>query len=215
MKLETSDNIDLGARYDGDFWYVAPTLFYSMFHNKQVVVYDPVVALNYYQSNASAVSKGAELETGVTPAPGLNIFGSFSYNDFTFTNDIRSASNALIMCKGKQIADVPEYMVKMGASYTFKDFNVTPIIRHLSQRFGDILDTERVRAYNVVDLNLGYVMKKAWGFDQVSFGLTFSNLFNEKYIGIITNSQDVTQSLAATYYPGAPFMVIGSVGLKF
>jgi iron complex outermembrane receptor protein len=216
MKLETSDNFDLGFRYDQGSWYVAPTLFYSRFHNKQVPgVYDPLVKLSYYQNNAKAESKGVEIEAGVTPVSGLTIFGSASYNDFTFTDNIRTAASAIVSCKGKQVADSPQYMVKLGVSYTVEGFTVTPVFRYIGKRYGDAENKERIDAYDLVDLDLGYVFKKTWGFEEISLGLNVSNIFNEKYIGIIRNYQDMSQALSTTYYPGAPRTIIGSVGFKF
>jgi iron complex outermembrane recepter protein len=216
LKLETSDNIDLGVRYDQGSWYVAPTLFYGRFKHKQVPgVYDPVVGVSYYQNNAKAESKGIELEAGATPVSGLTIFGAVSYNDFRFTENIRTASNAIIDCKGKHIADSPEYMAKVGVSYTINEFTATPTFRYIGKRYGDSENKQRISAYRLVDLDLNYVLKKLWGFQEVSFGLNFSNLLNEKYISTIKNYQDTSTAMDTVYYPGSPFTVVGSIGFKF
>jgi iron complex outermembrane recepter protein len=215
MKLEVSDNVDLGFRYDRGSWYIAPTLFYGRFNNKQVPIYDSMVGVTYYQSGAQAESKGAEVEVGATVVSGLTLFGSLTYNSFVFTDNVRTASNTIISCKGKQVTDAPEYMAKIGASYTTKGFTITPIVRYIGERYGDVENKERIGAYTLVDLNLGYVLKQIWGFREVSFGLNFLNLFDERYISIIKVDQDATQSLSTTYYPGAPFTVIGSIGVKY
>ncbi len=215
MKLEISDNVDLGVRYDGGFWYVAPTGFYGRYYDKQVMVYDSKVNLSYYQSNATAEAMGAELEVGVTPLNGLTIFGSASYNHFTYCDNIKTASSTTVMSRGKQVADSPEFMGKLGVSYTWRGFNINPVVRYIGERYGDIENKERIAPYTVVDLNLGYVLKKVWGFNEISTSLSIQNLFNEKYVGIIKNDQDASQALATTYYPGAPLTVVGSLGLKF
>ncbi len=215
MKLEISDNFDLGFRYNQGSWYVAPTLFYSRFKNKQVPIYDSRVGTSYYQSRAEAESKGIELEAGFTPISGLTIFGSASYNKSIFTDNIRSAANTIIQCKNNQLNDSPEYLFKLGVTYTYHGFSVTPILRYVSQRYGDVQNEEKVDAYTLVDLNLSYTLKKIWSLEEVMFGLSFSNLFNEKYISIIKNDQDATQTLSTTYYPGAPFTAIASVRIKY
>jgi len=215
MKLEISDNFDLGFRYDRGTWYVAPTIFYSRFKNKQVPVYDSQIGVSYYQSRAEAESKGIEVEAGFTPLSGLTLFGSASYNSATFTDDIRTAANTIIQCKGNHLTDSPEYLFKFGATYTNQGFSVTPIIRYVSQRYGDIENTEKIDAYTLVDLNLSYTIKKIWTLEEISFGLSFTNLFNQKYVSIIKNYQDASQALSTSYYPGAPFTAIASIGIKY
>jgi iron complex outermembrane receptor protein len=85
----------------------------------------------------------------------------------------------------------------------------------VSQRYGDIENKEKIDAYTLVDLNLSYAIKNIWTLEEVSFGLSFTNLFNQKYISIIKNDQDATQALSTSYYPGAPFTAIASIGIKY
>lgn len=61
----------------------------------------------------------------------------------------------------------------------------------------------------------GYRKKKVWGFDELSVSLNLMNLFDKKYISTIKNNQDVSEALSTSYYPGAPFTVVGTVGVKF
>ncbi|MFA7061662.1 MAG: TonB-dependent receptor [Pedobacter sp.] len=214
-KLEISDNIDLGAKFGDETWHLSPTLFYGKFHDKQVMVFDPRVNTSYYQSNASAESMGAELEVGLTPVPWLSFFGSASYNSFKFDNNIRTAAATMVQSKGKQVADAPEWLGKVGVTARYADFSITPIMRYVGERYGDVENKERISDYEVVDLNLEYRKKKVWGFDELTVSLNLLNLFDKKYVGIIKNDQDVSEALTTTYYPGAPFTVVGSVGIKF
>ena len=215
VKLEISDNVDLGARFGGESWHVAPTVFYGKFHDKQVLVYDSRVNTSYYQSNASAESVGAELEVGIRPLQWLSVFGSASYNSFTFDSNIRTAAGTTVQSKGKQVADAPEWLGKLGVTARLGDFSITPVMRYVGERYGDIENKEKISDYEVVDLTLDYRKKKVWGFDELSVSLNLLNLFDKHYISTIKNSQDVSEALATSYYPGAPFTVVGSVGLKF
>jgi len=215
VKLEISDNVDLGARFGGDSWHVAPTVFYGKFHDKQVLVYDSRVNTSYYQSNAAAESAGAELEVGIRPLQWLSFFGSASYNSFTFDDNIRTAAGVTVQSKGKQVADAPEWLGKVGMTARLGDFSFTPVMRYVGQRYGDIENKEDISDYEVVDLTLDYRKKKVWGFDELSASLNLLNLFDKKYVSTIKNSQDVSEALSTSYYPGAPFSVVGSVGLKF
>ncbi len=221
IKLEISDNFDLGVTYDSGTWYLSPTLFYSRTRNKQIPnVYDPVLGISYYQNKAKTESKGAELEAGVSPFKGFTTFGSISYNSVTFTKDIQTKSNVVVECKGKQVTDTPEYMAKLGTKYTIWGFTASPIFRYLGKRYSDCLHYDKVDAYWLVDLSLSYTMKNAGKFDEVSFELNFINLFNKKYISIIHNYQDpvsIDQKTSASvdYFPGEPFTIIGGAKIKF
>lgn len=215
VKLEISDNLDLGARFGGDTWHVAPTLFYGTFHDKQVLVYDERVKTSYYQSNASAESMGAELEVGFAPVSWLSFFGSASYNRFRFDDNIQTASGTMVQSKGKQVADVPEWMGKVGLTARYAGFSVTPVLRYIGKRYGDIENKERVADYEVVDLTVAYSKKNIWGFRELTASLSLLNLFDKRYISIIKNNQDISEALATSYYPGAPFTVAGTVSIKF
>ncbi|MFH0976270.1 MAG: TonB-dependent receptor [Spirochaetota bacterium] len=216
MKLETSNNFDLGISYHSGTWYLAPTLFYSRIYNKQVPdVFDPVVGLAYYQNKAKAESKGAEVEAGVTPVSGFTTFGSVSYNRVTFRENITTTGGATIDCKGKQVSDVPELMGKIGIKYTIRGFSVSPLIRYLGKRYSDCENKEKVDAYTLVDLNFSYIMNNIWRFEEVTFYLNFVNLFNKKYISIIHNWQDSPrQASGIDYMPGAPFTIIGGAKIR-
>ena len=215
VKLEISDNLDLGARFGNDTWHISPTLFYGKFHDKQVLVYDSRVNTSYYQSNASAESMGAELELGITPVSWLSFFGSASYNRFRFDDNIRTASGTTVQSKGKQVADSPEWMGKAGLTARLADFYITPVVRYIGERYGDIENKESINDYEVVDLTLEYRKKKVWRFDELTASLNLLNLFDKRYISIIKNDQDISEALATSYYPGAPFTVVGSVGVRF
>ncbi|SKA15246.1 iron complex outermembrane recepter protein [Trichlorobacter thiogenes] len=215
VKLEISDNIDLGARFGSSTWHIAPTLFYGKFYDKQVMMYDPVVGVSYYRSNATAESMGAELEVGIKPLEWLSLFGSASYNSFKFDSNIRTKSGTTVQSQGKQVADAPEWLGKIGATASFAGFSVTPVMRYVGERYGDIENKEKISDYEVVDLTIDYRKKKVWGFDELSVSLNLMNLFDKKYISTIKNDQDVSEALSTSYYPGAPFTVVGSVGVKF
>ena len=45
--------------------------------------------------------------------------------------------------------------------------------------------------------------------------LQFLNLFNRHYIGLISQNYVQTGASAATFYPGAPLTVVGSLALRF
>jgi iron complex outermembrane receptor protein len=214
LKPEISDNFDLGLRIGDGNWWVAPTLFYSIVNRKEVNLYDPAIQLTYYQSNAEARSYGAEIEAGITLWDDLSLFSSVSYNRYEFENDVRTAGNTVIATKGKQVPDSPEVTAKAGLTYKFLGFAISPTVRYVGERFGDAENKQRVPSYTVADLYIDYEKKDLLGLGDITLGLSFLNVFDKRYIGIISQN-DIQVAGNTTYYPGAPFTVAFTVGARF
>lgn len=215
MKLETSDHYDMGMKIKGDGWSVEPTLYYASYENKQVTVYDPVVAQTYYQSNAKAAAKGAELSGVYAIGSSLQLEGSVSYNELNFTEDLTTTGGAKVASNGKQVPDAPKWLAKVGATAKYSDFYVTPVVRYVDKRYGDVLNTEKVGSYTVADLTVGYNKKKVGVFKDLSASVNFQNLLGRKYISIIKNDLDDSASGSTSYYQGAPFAAIATIAMKF
>lgn len=214
-KLETSDNIDVGARYNNGTVSVAPTLFYAYFRDKQVTAYDPAIGTSYLQSGAEARSLGAELEASWRAMPWLTLFGSASYNNFQFTKNIRTALNSELNITNNQVPDVPMWMGKLGATVAYEKFKGTVLYRYIDGRYGDAQNTEYVRPYNIVDLNLSYDLPPVFHNKECKLTLDVLNLFDERYIAIIRTASDDVQTGSASYYPGSPLTVVAGITVKF
>ena len=217
LQPERLNNFDMGLRYKEGIFTVAPTIYYSKDNHKTVTVYDPVVNASYLQSSADATSYGAELEVTARPEiplGNLSVYLSGSFNHDTFDNNLQTASNVVLTTKGKQIADTPEYMAKLGLTWSLGPFSATPLFRWMSTRYGDVTNTQRVDGNFLTDLYMAYDIKVAKYAEDIQLSLSFLNLFNRRYIGLI-NTSDFALSNSTTYYPGAPFTVMGGVTVKF
>jgi len=215
MKLETSDHYDLGLKIKGDNWSVEPTLYYVEYANKQVTVYDPIVAQTYYQSNAKAAAKGAELSGIYAFGDSLQLEGGVSYSQLNFTEDLTTTGGAKVASKGKQVPDAPKLLAKIAATAKYADFYVTPALKYVDKRYGDVLNGEYIAPYSVADLTIGYTKKKLGIFKDLSASLSLQNLLGRKYISIIKNDLDDTAAGSTTYYQGAPFGAVATLSMKF
>jgi iron complex outermembrane receptor protein len=214
VKPEITDNFDLGVRYNGRKGYVAGTLFGIIARNKGVSVTDPTLGIKYIRNIADAIGYGAELEASVSPVEDLNAFVSASYNRFEFTDNIVTGTNSVTLAKGKQVPDSPEFETRAGVTYNFHGLSLSPILRYTGKRFGDVENAERIPEYAVFDLNFGYTKKNILWCKVFSAGISFLNLFNTHYIGIINASDDSRQG-STSYYAGAPLTVVANATLKF
>jgi iron complex outermembrane receptor protein len=58
--------------------------------------------------------------------------------------------------QGNQVVDVPTWLIKAGLIYKYDDFEIVPMIRYLTDRYGDAEHKEKIGDYLVTDLNLSY-----------------------------------------------------------
>lgn len=214
-KLETSDNVDVGLRYNDGTFSLAPTIFYAYYHDKQVTAYDALVGASYLQPGAEARSFGAELEASWKPLSWLTLFGAGSYNNFQFTKNINSSLGATLRVKNNQVPDVPLWLGKVGATATWDKLKGTALYRYVDARYGDVQNHEYIRPYNVVDLSFSYDLPPVFRNNACTLTLDVLNLFDERYIAIIRNASDDAQTASANYYPGAPLTVVAGITVKF
>ena len=211
-KMEISRNFELGLEMNGSDWSIAPTVYYAIHNNKQAIFLDSDLGISYPMNNADATGYGFELEGEYKPSGALKCYGSFSWNRFCFDENIRSESGSLIEVKGKQVPDAPEFMAKGIVSYTVGEFTISPVVRYSSTRYGDVQHQQKIDGATLFDLDLTW-SKAIPGLRSVDCSLSFINLFDKKYVSLISTSDYKT--LNSSYQPGAPFTVVASVAVHY
>ena len=212
-RLEESDNIDLGLRYKGDLFEISPTLFFSMHRNLLTTVYDSRVNVSYQQNIGKAIGYGLDLEMNAFVTDYLTIFLNPTFTSLTYDGDMTYQGSRLAS-NGKQVVDTPEWMLKSGIILKLGDFEISPKVRVIGERYGDVEHQEKIDPYAVADLAISYTKKNILNLAQLKVSLELSNITNEKYVSVI-NSFDDTRAGTTSYYQGAPFSAIGSVALTF
>jgi len=215
-KMEESDTIDLGIRYKGEKFEIAPTLFFGLHRNLLTTVSDARVTgtpISYQQNIGKATGYGLDLEMNAFVTDYLTIILNPTWTSLTYDDDMtyqgtRYASN------GKQVVDTPEWMLKSGIILKLGDFEISPKVRVIGERYGDVEHKEKIDPYAVADLSISYTKKKVLSMAQLKVSLELTNLTDERYVAVI-NSSDDTRAGATSYYQGAPFSAIGSVAVTF
>lgn len=214
LKLETADNYEIGAKFQSDNLSIASNLYYANIKNKQVTLYDEVVDLSYYQSNAEAESKGIEVESTLT-YDSVDLYSSIYYNSYEFKNNIVNASNSSLQVKGNQVPNTPTVGAKLGLIYKISDFRIMPLVKYMTKRYGDIENKEEVSSYATVDLGIDYRKKNFYNSMDIQIALDIQNIFDKKYIGNIKNDLDDSKVDTTTYYQGAPLSAMLSLKLSY
>jgi iron complex outermembrane receptor protein len=203
LKPEEADNYDLGLRFDFDKFYIAPSVYYVNYKNRLIRIADPTDPNLIYLRNAGKVDAyGAELELGFVPVRRVSIYTSFSYNEAKFKDENFFDGNTRFNIKDKTVPDTPEYMVKLGGRFQVIGFRISPSIQYIGSRYGNLINTEKVFSYTLVNLNVQRRIYK--GIDLL---VDVVNLTDKKYVGRISPG-----TTSGTYYAGAPFTI--SAGLR-
>ncbi len=211
--MEISDNFEVGARFRFNRFEVIPTIFYSKQKNLLTTVYDPRVDLSYAQNVGDATGYGFEVETNFLINEYLNVFLNPSYTILEYDDDL-TFQGANLDTKDKQVVDTPEWMVKAGLIFTWRDFEVIPMVRYLGKRYGDAEHKERIDDYVVADLKMGYTFNNLSFIDKLKLSLEFTNLFDEEYVSVI-NAMDDSREGNTSYLVGAPFTSMMTVSFDF
>lgn len=204
QELEIVDNIDLGLRYITEKLYIVPTVYYAEHKNKLAVYYDDTLNIYFPANSAKAGAYGFELEAGAVPMEKLSVYGSFSYNRFSFSQDLRNSTGGVVPVDGKQVPDAPKFMCKGIVSYEIGDFTLSTIMKYTGSRYGDILHNEKIGSSTIFNLEVNYSREiHTPGIKSLDVSLNLNNIFDREYISII-NTTDY-QTLGSTYMAGAPF----------
>jgi iron complex outermembrane receptor protein len=220
LELETANNIDLGLRHAQDNWDVGLTTFYARHYNKQSTIYDPSIGVRYPWNVADADRYGVELEGSLRITPAWSLTGNYTWNRFRYLDDLALSSTASIASEGKQVVDAPEHMVKLGARYEREAWGVGLDARYIGERYGDVLNEERVDAVPLVDASAHYRLSRA-----LTLTLNVLNLFDQEYIGPISAADDAIANFTAalngvtgngsTYQYGAPLTLYVGLSANF
>lgn len=203
LKPEEADNYDLGLRFDFDKFYIAPSVYYVKYKNRLIRIADPTDPNLIYLRNAGKVDAyGAELELGFVPVRRVSIYTSFSYNEAKFKDESFYDGNTRYNIKDKTVPDTPKYMVKLGGRFELMGFRISPSVQYIGSRYGNLINTEKVSSYTLVNLNVQRRIYKG-----INLLVDVVNLTDKKYVGRI--SPGITEG---KYYAGAPFTI--SVGLS-
>ncbi|MDO4763295.1 MAG: TonB-dependent receptor [Flavobacteriaceae bacterium] len=211
-KTETSDNFDLGIIVDYDKVKINANVFYTKQNNVLSNVVDSRVNVNYNQNVGQQEGYGAELESYVYIAKGLSFFMNPSYTKFSYKENLNQKGKVLEI-KGKQAPAVPVWMFKTGLMYDYKGLYANAFANYTGKRYGDATNKEEIPEFTLFDASFGYKHKFGKK-SSVSFGAEVKNIFDKKYVGVITFGDQQLEG-GTGYFVGFPRTFIASLKLDF
>ena len=143
----------------------------------------------------------------------LTLFVNPTYTALTYDEDLTYQGNTLDT-KGKQVVDTPQWYVKTGLIFSYRGFEVIPMIRYIGSRYGDAEHKERIDDYFMADMKVSYTKKNLFFIEALKVSLEFLNIFDNEYVSVI-NAMDDSRAGKTSYYVGAPFTALLKVALEF
>ena len=190
---------ELGGKLDPFQGRVVTTL--ALYHiTKDNVTNPDPVRPSFQVQTGEERSRGIELDVAGTILPGWDVLVSYAYTDAIVSAD----TNVTRVGKGK--AGVPEHAASLWTRYTFQDgiwqgFSLGLGLFHVGERPGDILNSYQLPDYLRVDALIAYRFK------QFQASLNFNNVTDTVHY--------VSGGSRTSIFPGEPFNVVGSLGVRF
>lgn len=213
---ETSDNIEVGFRFNNRDFKAAVTFYDIKFENRIVQLDTNVLeGIDYkeevdgsYINAGGQKSRGVEVLASYQLTSALRVSGSYTFDDSEYlgTGDAGLDANSGIVA-GNQVYGGPETFYSLAVDYMGEAMSSGLSLRHIGDRYINFENSASAPAYEVVDAYIGADFTDvAPQLKEVHVRLNVNNLLDREYIiGVGTNS----------VYPGSPRTVTLTVGADF
>ena len=179
----TSLDPEIGKQYELGLKYEPPganSLYtLALFDLKRQNVTETVAGFSRQEGEVR--SRGVELEGKTEIAKGLNLIGSYTWNDVEVTQS--ESGN-----KGNTPFRVPEHMASLWADYLVQGgmldgLKIAAGARYVGSTYGDAANSFKVDHYSVVDALISYQLGKVdASLAGMEVSLNASNLFDKEYV---------------------------------
>ena len=221
-KAETSINLDIGYRYQGEAITFSGSVFNVAFKDRLARSYNPETALTIDTNVGDATTRGVELEIGSKPLRGFSAYASLAYTKSKINSDLQLGASDIRPTAGKEFPDVPNWLAGASLQYASGAFYATLQAKYTGKRYSTLTNDDQVGGYTTTDLNLGYRLPASFFLRNSIIRMSVSNLFNKDYLALNAGSGSLftvnaTGSGASSpnFYVGAPRFASISFATEF
>ncbi len=213
LKPEASDTYELGLRHhDGSFNGVIGAYLVN-FRNRLLAVQvgSPIQGFASALQNVGNVRAiGVEAAGTLTLGGGFSLYGSYSYTDSTYRDDVVDASGTVTPIKGKTVVDSPKHIARAEISYDHKGAFGRIGVNYMSRRYYTYTNDQSVPGRVIVDASVGYRFNQ-----NLELQLNATNLLDKRYIGTIGSGGFGNSGDAQTLLVGAPAQFFATLKAGF
>lgn len=214
LKPETSDTFELGLRYNTSVFNGTLGAYLVNFKNRLLAVQ----VGSAIQGNPSALQNvggvravGFEAAGDLRLGGGFGLYGSYSYTDATYRDDVVNGDGTVIAAiEDKTVVDSPKHMARGEFNYDDGQRFFRVGVNYMSRRFYSYTNDASVPERVIVDASLGYRFT-----DKIEIQMNVTNLFDKKYVGTIGSGGFGNSGDAQTLLVGAPQQFFATVKAGF
>jgi iron complex outermembrane receptor protein len=201
---ETSNNFDLGYRWQSDRLTFSGTAFYIDFKNRIATSFDPTTALTTDQNVGSSRNYGAEGEIGYKLAAGWSLYSSLSLmqdkiEDSLIVVKATNGSLVTLPTKGNFYPDSPKVMAGLQLQYDRAGWNGFIQSKYTGSRFTTLLNDDSIPGYWLWNLGGGYTFQPTSWFKSAVIRFNVFNVFNSNYLNLNSGSGSSFTNNATAY----------------
>ena len=197
---ETTQSFDLGYRYQSSTVIASFALWRTNFDNRIVRTFDEAAGLFLTRNVGEVILQGFDGQLGISPFENFSLYGSVTYTDSELQENLpNGAGGAVLLTKGNQLVETPEWQYALRADYTLGDWDFGLQNKWVAERFTNDVNTEIAPQYQVWDLDVRYTLN-AINAPNWWVQANVTNLFDEYYLADISTNTTGT----AVFQLGAP-----------
>lgn len=199
VQPETTDNFDVGIRYNSGNVRASFGGFLNKFQNRIVTSFDPETGISVDRNVGRVEVKGLEASLNVRPFPwfNFNAFGSYidaRYKDDLIVGRITTAgvtTDVVALLKDKRLVETPEWQYGYSARFTFGPAALGATFKKITARYATDLNDQIVPGYSTFDLNARFSLEQ-YGLKKTFLQANVNNLFDTQYLGSISSQSFLT-----------------------
>lgn len=214
LKPEQSDTWELGLRYHSPVFNGVIGAYLVNFRNRLLAVQ----VGSSIQGNPSALqnvgnvrSIGVEAAGTLQLGSGFSLFGSYSYTDATYRDDVFNGNGVLVAAiNGKTVVDSPKHLARGEINYEREGAFGRIGVNYMSKRYYTYTNDQSVSGRVIVDATVGYRFT-----DKLELQLNATNLLDERYISTVGSGGFGNSGDGQTLLIGAPSQFFATIKAGF
>jgi len=221
LKPEKSSTWELGLRTKSSRFQGVIAAYYVDFKNRLVgfangagIIGNPVILQNV----GKVRTYGIEAAGTYRIMPALSLFGSYSYNNSKYKDDVIDNSGPtpvlIAATDGKTVVNAPKHLAKGEIAYDDDTFIARFAGSYTSKRFYSYENDASVGGFVIFDATLGYRFS-AGALKGFTIEGTASNLFDKKYVSTIGTNGFANRGDSQTLLAGAPQQFFVTIKTEF
>ncbi len=216
---ESSRTLEAGWRYrSGPFEGVAAAYFVK-FEDRLLGIAQGagiIGNVSIIQNVGGVETKGLELAGTYDFTDEWSVFGSYSYNDSTYEDDVKNSLGVVVQpTGGKTVVNAPKNLFKADVSYDNGSLFGKLSLAYTGDRYFSYLNNAKVDGYTVADLTAGYRFGGNDMLDGLELQVNVTNLMDEEFVSTIGTNGFNTAADNQTLMVGSPRQIFATIRKSF